>query len=379
MGEVTYLDHAATSPLRPEVFEAMAGVWGRALGNPTGAHRLARSARRLLDDARDEVADVLGAQPGDIVFTSGGTEADNLAIFGLAEGSGSAVCPAAEHHAVLHAVESMGGTVVPVDGTGRVDLDALGDALHDGVQVVSVMLANNEVGTINDLAAVAAVVAERAPGAALHTDAVQAVRWLDVADAARRCHMVSVTGHKLGGPVGTGALVVRRSAGPIRPRLIGGGQERDRRSGTQDVAGAVGLATALRLAAAERTEVVTRVRYLRDRLADGLRAAVPGLVETAVGEDGSREHLIAGTCHVCVPGVAAETVLFVLDEEGVCASAASSCASGAQQASHVLAAMGVPLDVASGSLRFSLGPTTTAADIDRALEVVPAAIGQVRA
>ena len=376
---MTYLDHAATSPLRPEVFEAMVEVWGQALGNPTGAHQLARTARRLLDDARDEVAAVLGAQPGDVVFTSGGTEADNLAIFGLAEGVGSAVCSAVEHHAVLHSVESMGGTVVPVDGVGRIDLDRLAEALHDGVQVVSVMLANNEVGTINDLAAVAAVVAQRAPAAALHTDAVQAARWLDVATLGRRCHMLSVTAHKLGGPVGTGALVVRRSAGPIRPRLIGGGQERDRRSGTQDVAGAVGLATALRLAAAERDEVVARVGALRDRLADGLRAAVPGLVETAVGEDGSRSHLIAGTCHVCVPGVAAEAVLFLLDEAGLCASAASSCASGAQQASHVLAAMGVPFDLAGGSLRFSLGPTTTDADVDRALEVVPAAIAQVRA
>ena len=371
--DVTYLDHAATSPLRPEVFEAMADVWGRAVGNPSGGHRLARAARRMLDDARDEVAACLGVEAGDVVFTSGGTEADNLAILGLADGPGTTVCPAAEHHSVLHAVEEVGGRVVAVDADARVDLDALGDALDERVRVVSVMLANNEVGTVNDLAAVAAVVSERAPRAALHTDAVQAARWLDVASAAAPCPLISVTAHKLGGPVGIGALAVRRGVAPLRPRQIGGGQERDRRSGTQDVAGAVGLATALRLAADERAEVVARVGALRDRLADGLAAAVPGLVVTAAGAE-----RIAGTCHVCVPGVAAEAVLFLLDEAGICASAASSCASGAQQASHVLAAMGVPFEVAAGSLRFSLGPTTTDADVDHALAVVPGAVARVR-
>jgi cysteine desulfurase len=370
---VTYLDHAATSPLRAEVFETMADVWGRALGNPSGAHRLARTARRVLDDAREEIAACLGFEPGDVVFTSGGTEADNLAVLGLTAGPGTAVCPAAEHHAVLHAVEEAGGRVVAVNADATVDLDALGGALDDDVRVVSVMLANNEVGTVNDLTAVASLVADRAPRAALHTDAVQAARWLDVAGAAAPCQLVSVTAHKLGGPVGIGALAVRRGAGPLRPRQIGGGQERDRRSGTQDVAGAVGLATALRLATTERATVVARVGRLRDRLADGLAAAVPDLVVTAAGAE-----RIAGTCHVCVPGVAAEAVLFLLDEAGICASAASSCASGAQQASHVLAAMRIPFEVAAGSLRFSLGPATTDADVDRALAVVPDAIAQVR-
>ena len=372
MSAATYLDHAATSPLRPEVFEAMAAVWGQGLGNPSGAHRLARAGRRVLDDARDDIAAVVGCRPGDVVFTSGGTEADNLAVLGLADGPGSAVCPAAEHHAVLAAVEAVGGTVVAVCPDATVDLDALADALDDRVRVVSVMLANNEVGTVNDLDAVAAVVAERVPRATLHTDAVQAARWLDLRAATASCGAVSVTAHKLGGPVGTGALVVRPEVDGLRPQLLGGGQERGRRSGTQDVAGAVGLATALRLAAEERAEVVARVGRLRDRLVDGLRATVPGLVETAAGGDG-----VAGTAHVCVPGVAAEAVLFLLDEAGVYASAASSCASGAQQASHVLEAMGVPFELAGGSLRFSLGPTTTDADVDRALDVVPAAVTKV--
>lgn len=377
--DVVYLDHAATSPLRPEVRAAMAEVADRGLGNPTGAHRLARAARRVLDDAREEVASTLGCQPGEVVFTSGGTEADNLAIFGLAEGPGTSVCPAAEHHAVLHAVEEAGGRVVGVDRLGRVDLDALAGAVDEHVRIVSVMLANNEVGTVNDLAAVAEVVRAGAHDALLHTDAVQAARWIDLAAAASPADLVSVTAHKLGGPVGIGALVVRASVSRLRPRQLGGGQERDRRSGTQDVVGAVGLATALRLAAAERAAVVERVGALRDRLADGLRVRIPGLVETAVGHDGSRAHLTAGVCHVCVPGVAAEAVLFLLDEAGVCASAASSCASGAQQASHVLAAMGVADELALGSLRLSLGPTTTDADVDRALEVVPPAVARVRA
>jgi len=368
----TYLDHAATTPLRSEVLEAMLPFLTERYGNPSGAHHLARVARRALDDARDEVAAVLGCAPGDVVFTSGGTEADNLAVLGVAEGPGTAVCPAAEHHAVLHAVEAVGGTVVPVDPVGRVDLGALADALHDGVRVVSVMLANNEVGTVNDLAAVAAVVTDQAPTARLHTDAVQAARWLDVASAASPCDLISVTAHKIGGPAGIGALVVRDGT-PIRPRQVGGGQERERRSGTQDVAGAVGLATALRLAAAEREEVVARVGALRDRLTKGLAAAIEDLVDTV----GDAER-VAGTCHVCIPGVAAEAVLFLLDEAGICASAASSCASGAQQASHVLAAMGLPFELAMGSLRLSLGPGTTDADVDRALEVVPGAVARLR-
>jgi len=371
---VTYLDHAATTPLRPEVLEAMLPWLGGRTGNPSGAHRLAREARRAVDDARDELAAALGCRPGEVVLTSGGTEADNLAVLGV--GGGAAVCPAAEHHAVLHPVESVGGTVVAVDRTGRVDLDSLAAALHPGVAVVSVMLANNEVGTVNDLAAVAAVVRERAPRAALHTDAVQAARWLDVAALAAPCDLISVTGHKVGGPVGTGALVVRDGVA-LAPRQLGGGQERGRRSGTVDVAGAVGLATALRLAADERAATVARVGSLRDRLADGLLAAVPGLVETAA-VDGRRDHLVAGTCHVCVPGVAAEALLFLLDEAGICASAASACSSGAQQASHVLAAMGVPDELALGSLRLSLGPATTDADVDHALDAIPAAVARLR-
>jgi cysteine desulfurase len=373
-----YLDHAATTPVRAEVLEAMLPFLTGGFANPSGSHHLARAARRALDDAREEVAGALGCRPGEVVFTSGGTEADNLAVLGTLAASPAtgAVCPAAEHHAVLHPVESVGGRIVGVDPTGRVDLDELAACADDDVAVVSIMLVNNETGTVNDLAAAAAVVRERAPRAVLHTDAVQGARWLDIAAATASCDLVTLTAHKVGGPKGIGALVVRDGT-PLRPRQVGGGQERDRRSGTQDVAGAVALATALRLAAAERTATVERIGKLRDRLADGLRASVPDLTETAASS-GDRSHLIAGTCHVCVGGVASEALLFLLDEAGICASAASSCASGAQQASHVLAALGVDASRARGSLRLSLGIETTDADVDAALGAIPVAVERLR-
>ncbi len=230
----------------------------------------ARDARKAVDEARDVVAECLGCRPGEVVFTSGGTEADDLAIFGVVRRAGGvAVCAATEHHAVLHPVEYLGGRIVGVDRTGRVDLDQLADALDDSVTVVSVMLANNEVGTIQPLAEVAAVVAERAPGAVLHTDAVQGAVWLDVAREAAPAQLVSVSAHKFGGPKGTGALVVRDGVA-LEPLLLGGGQERERRSGTHNVAGIVAMAEALRATVAERESVTARVSGLRDRLVDGL-------------------------------------------------------------------------------------------------------------
>lgn len=369
-----YLDHAATSPLRPEVAEAMAAVHGEGLGNPSGAHHRARAARRRLDDARDEIAAAVGCRPGEVVLTSGGTEADNLAVLGAGAGADGAVpvCSAVEHHAVLDPVVARGGVVVGVDRAGVIDLDALDAVLAatPAVAVVSVMLANNETGAITDLDAVAAVVAGRAP---LHTDAVAAARWLPLAQAAAPADLVSVSAHKLGGPVGTGALVVRGGL-RLQARQVGGGQERDRRSGTVDVAGAVGLAEALRLAAAERADAATQVAARRDRLVDGLVAAVPGLVATLP----TGAPRTAGTAHVCVPDVASEALLFLLDDAGICASAASSCASGAQQSSHVLTAMGVDPAVGRGSLRLSLAPSTTDAEVDAVLAALPDAVARLR-
>ena len=370
---VTYLDHAATTPMRPEAVEAMLPFLAERYGNPSAAHRAGREARRALDDARETMAEVLGAAPGEVVFTSGGTEADNQAVTGvLARRGGTAVCSAVEHHAVLHPVEAAGGRVVGVDGDGVVDLDALADALGPDVSVVSVMLANNETGVVQPLADVAAVVAERAPQAVLHTDAVQAFLWLDVAELAAPAQLVSVSAHKFGGPKGTGALVVRDDAA-VAPLLVGGGQERERRSGTQNVAGAVAMAAAARAGHDGRKELVDRIGEQRDRLADALLAAVSGAVET-----GRRPAKVAGSCHVCFEGLDSEALLFLLDDAGICASAASSCASGAAEPSHVLAAMGYPRALASGSLRLSLGWPTTSVDVDAAVDVIPPAVARLR-
>ncbi|HLU42335.1 MAG TPA: cysteine desulfurase family protein [Microthrixaceae bacterium] len=378
---VADLDHAATTALRPEVAEAMAPFGADRYGNPSGTHRLARDAVRAVDEARERVAAVLGCEPGEVVFTSGGTEADNHAVTGgMPPRDGVPVCSAVEHHAVLEPVEALGGRTVRVDPTGRVDLDHLAsvlDELGSSASVVSVMLANNETGVVNDLDAVAEVVRAHepeVPGVPVHTDAVQAAAWLDLAVAARAADLVAVSAHKLGGPKGVGALVARRHA-HLRPLLLGGGQERGRRSGTLNVAGIVGFAAALEAAAAEREEATDRVAKLRDRLAEGLAATVPGLVRTV--PDGAAP-VLPSVLHVCIEGVESETLLFLLESDGVMASAAASCASGAQEPSHVLAAMGVPTGLARGSLRLSLGWSSTERDVDLALRAVPAAVERVR-
>ena len=324
------------------------------------------------------VAGALGAEPGEVVFTSGGSEADNLAVRGaLGAGRGRgcsvAVTSAGEHHAVLEPVERSGGRVVPIDRTGRIDQRALAETLAGGVAVVSVIAVNNEVGSITPLAEVAETVRAAAPGALLHTDAVQAVNWIDVAAETAGYDLVSVTGHKIGGPVGIGALVVRAGA-ELDPLIVGGGQERGRRAGTPDVAGAAALAAALQAAVSERGDLIADTEIRRDRLLDGLGERLGDRVTVSAAPDGDRSHLAAGFVNVCFEGVQSEALLFLLDEAGVRASAASSCSSGAQDPSHVLAAMGVPRELALGSLRLSLGRTTADSDIDRAVEAIVAAV-----
>ncbi len=369
-----YLDNAATTPMRPEAVEAMLPFLSDRFGNPSGAHAVSREARKALDDARDTVAHHLGARPAEIVFTGSGTEADNLAVLGgAAARPGPTVCSAIEHHAVLHACDALGDNrVVAVDAAGVIDLDRLAALLDPTVSVVSVMLANNEVGTIEPLAEVAALVRELAPQAVLHTDAVQAFSWLDVAALAAPADLVAVSAHKFGGPKGVGALVVRQGV-TVRPIIHGGGQERDRRSGTHNVAGIVAMAAAMHATVESRDATVDRVRALRDRLADGLVAGVPGCTET-----GNRATKIAGNCHLSFDGVESEELLVLLDAAGVYASAGSACASGAVDPSHVLAAMGMTRAQAVGSLRLSLGAGTTDADVDLALDVVPAAVARLR-
>lgn len=377
---IAYLDHAATSPLRPEALAAMVPVLGEHFGNPSGAHRVARQARWLLDDARALVASTLSCDEGEIVFCAGGTESCNLAVLGGARpaapsGPATVVVSAVEHHAVLLPAVASGATVVPVGRPGVVDVDALSAALTPEVALVSVMAANNEVGTVQPLQAVAEVVRRRAPGALLHSDAVAAASTMDLAPVVALCDLVSVAGHKVGGPKGSGVLVVRRGA-RLAPVLRGGPQERERRPGTHDVAGAVGLAAALESAAARRDDERRRIGELRARLAGGLMAV--GGVEETVAAGGGVE-VLAGTCHVLVDGVDAEELLILLDEGGVCASAGAACASGASEPSHVLAAMGVPQERARRAVRFSLGWSSTDADVDLALSVFTKAVEQLRA
>lgn len=368
-----YLDHAATTPLRPEAFEAMLPFLTERFGNPSGSHHVSRAARLAVEEARDKAALCLGCEPGEVVFTGGGTEADNLAVAGVhAERGGTVVCSAVEHHAVLHATEALGGRVAPVDGRGQVDLEDLAEILTAGVSLVSVILANNEVGVVQPLDDIISLVRDRAPGAAVHSDAVQAFLWLDVARMAAGADLVAVSGHKFGGPQGVGALVVRHGT-DLAPILHGGGQERGRRSGTHNVAGIVGMAAAMEVTVKERDATVKRVAKLRDRLADGLTGAISGTVET-----GSRDRKVAGSCHLRFQGVESEALLVLLDDAGVCASAGSACASGALEPSHVLTAMGLGRLDALSSVRFSLGPATTDDEVDLAVKVVPDAVNRLR-
>jgi cysteine desulfurase len=381
---ITYLDHAATTPLRPEVAAAMASVHERQLGNPTGSHPPAQRARALLEDARDEVAAFLGRDPGEIVFTSGGTEAANLAVLGTAEaafrtrGEAVVLASAVEHPAVRESAKAAGQMGVdvrelPVDRAGLIDRDALDRTLSPRCTVVAVMTANNETGVIQPLADVVDSVRRRAPAAYVFTDAVQAAPYLDLADVAAGVDMVGLSAHKFGGPVGTGALAVS-SRVTLSPRIYGGGQERERRSGTPDVAGAVGMAAALQLVSKERAAAVSHVSKLRDRLAEGLLAAMPWAHRTVpVGSS-----VLPGHLHLCLPDVDREELLVALGGNGICVSGGSSCASGALEPSHVLAAMGVDRDWAVGAVRFSLGHDTTDEDVDRALAEVPRVAAALR-
>jgi len=375
MSGYTYLDHAATTPMRPEAVAAMLPYFSERFANPSGSHRFAREARTAIDDAREVIAAAIGCKPGEVIFNGGGTEADNTSIRGvLARRGGTAVCPAAEHHAVLECVHITHGTVVATTSTAAVDLDVLADVLsatHD-VSVVSVMAVNNEVGTINDMSAVSKIVRRLAPDAVLHTDAVQAACWLDLRTIWPHVDLVALSAHKFGGPKGVGVLVAREGI-TFEPALIGGGQERERRSGTHNVGGIVAMAEALRLTDAQRAGELPRIAALRDLMVDRLVAELPGVHETV-----PRSAKVAGSAHLCVEGIENEALLFLLDEAGVCASAASACAAGAMEPSHVLRAMGVPRHLAQGALRLTLGATSTAADVDHGVDVIVRAVHQLR-
>jgi len=352
--------------------------------NPSGMHAAARASKTALEAARETVAEICGGTPREVVFTGGGSEGDNLAVKGAAwaarerSGADGVVTTGVEHKAVLGACDRLvrdGFRVARISAhsSGLVDLDALAQALDVGTAVVSVMLVNNETGIVQPLDEVADLVRDRAPHAVLHTDAVQAPAWLDLRVAAMKCDLVTISGHKFGGPKGVGALLVRDGV-ELVPLIDGGGHEGARRAGTQNVAGIVGFAAALAVTDARRFDDCARIAELRDRLQAGLARAIPECVV-----NGDPLHRVEGILNCAFPGIEAETLLVMLDQQHVYASSGSACGSGAIDPSHVLLAMGLDPDRAGSSIRFSLGESTTNADIDAALAVIPEAVRKLMA
>ncbi|MDD7916795.1 cysteine desulfurase family protein [Actinomycetospora callitridis] len=386
---MTYLDHAATTPMLPEAAATLTEALGR-VGNASSLHSAGRRARRAIEESRESIAEAVGALPSEVVLATGGTEADNLAVKGLYWARRAAdprrtrvLVSAAEHHAVLDAgewlAEHEGATldVLGVDATGRVDVATLREALaaHPGeVAVVSVMWANNEVGTVNDVRALAEVAHEY--GVPFHTDAVQAVGAVPVDFAASGVDALSLTGHKLGGPVGAGALLLRRDAA-CTPLLHGGGQERDVRSGTLDVPGVMSLATAVRAAVGDIERRTATLTALRDDLVARVVAEVPDARLNGVPLDRPGERL-PGNAHLSFPGCEGDSLLMLLDARGIECSTGSACTAGVARPSHVLLAMGLDDDLARGSLRFSLGHNSTAADVDAVVEAIGPVVERAR-
>jgi cysteine desulfurase len=379
-----YLDHAATTPLDPRVLEAMRPVLESVWGNPSSIYFEGREARKTLDAARRDVAAVLNARANDVVFTSGGSESDNLAIRGAAFGSlrrgRHLITSAIEHHAVLHTVEQLeregfSATYLPVDSEGFVRLEDLRDALRPDTTVVSIMYANNEVGTVEPIADLVRAVKEHDHHVVFHTDAVQAAGALSLDVEAMGVDLVSLAAHKFYGPKGVGALYVRPRT-PFIGQIVGGSQERNRRAGTEDVAGAVGFAKALQLIDAERAANVEHLRGLRDHLWAQLPKRLPGVRITGASDSARR---LPNSFSCCLEGVEGEAALIQLDLNGISASSGSACTTGSLEPSHVLTAMGIPADIARASLRITLGHENTLADINRLLEVLPPAVQKLRA
>ncbi|BAX91707.1 cysteine desulfurase family protein [Mycobacterium shigaense] len=382
---MVYLDHAATTPMHPAAIEAMTAVLGT-VGNASSLHTSGRAARRRIEESRELIAEKLSARPSEVIFTAGGTESDNLAVKGIFWARRDAeprhrriVTSEVEHHAVLDSVnwlvehEGAQVTWLPTGSDGSVSAAALRDVLtrHDDVALVSVMWANNEVGTVMPTAELAAVAAEF--GVPMHSDAVQAVGQLPVDFTASGLSAMSVAAHKFGGPPAVGALLVRRDVSCV-PLLHGGGQERDIRSGTPDVAGAVGMAAAARIAVDGLAANGARLRALRDRLVAGVLAEIDDVVF-----NGARDpRRLPGNAHFTFRGCEGDALLMLLDANGIECSTGSACTAGVPQPSHVLMAMGADAATARGSLRLSLGHTSVDADVDAALQVLPAAVARAR-
>jgi cysteine desulfurase len=380
MPDPVYLDHAATTPVRQEVLEAMMPFFGPRFGNPSSMHRWGREARTALDEARERVARCLGAAADEVVFTSCGTEADNMALIGVwraraDQGRRAVVTTPIEHKAVLaaaHEVAREGGEerLLTMRATGQVDPAAFDAAVRDDVAVCSVMWVNNEMGALQDVASLASLAKSR--GAIFHTDAVQAFGKVEVDARTVPFDVLTISGHKIGAPKGIGALFIRRGT-PMQPLMFGGEQDRGRRPGTENVAMAVGLARAAELAVAERTHEWSKLERMRDRLEAALLERIPDAV--IHGRGGPRAPHIT---NVSVPGVDSESMLMALDLRGVACSAGSACQSGSVTPSHVLSALGVAPDLASAAIRMSLGSMTTEACIDRVAELFPALVAKAR-
>jgi cysteine desulfurase len=382
---MAYLDHAATTSMHPAAIEAMTAVLAT-VGNASSLHTAGRAARRRMEESRELIAAKLGARPSEVIFTAGGTESDNVAVKGIYWARRDAdprhrriVTTAVEHHAVLDSVnwlaehEDAQVTWLPTAADGSVSGAALRDVLrrHDDVALVSVMWANNEVGTIMPIAELAATAAEF--DVPMHSDAVQAVGQLPVSFTASKLSAMSVAAHKFGGPPGVGALLLRRDVGCV-PLLHGGGQERDIRSGTPDVAGSVGMATAVQLAVDGLEANSARLRALRDRLVEGVLADIDD-----VNFNGARDPLrLPGNAHFTFRGCEGDALLMLLDANGIECSTGSACTAGVAQPSHVLIAMGADPASARGSLRLSLGHTSVDADVDAVLQVLPGAVDRAR-
>jgi cysteine desulfurase len=375
-----YLDHAATTPMRPEVWAAMAPFGTQTFGNPSGVHGVSRTAKNALEESRERIAAIIGAKPLEVVFTSGGTESDNLAIKGAVLSSTprqGLVTSAIEHEAVLETADflkrlGMPVTIVGVDPEARVDPDEIASAVNDGTAVVSVMMVNNETGTVQDIAAISEAVKQVNPAALFHTDAVQAFGSETVDVDELGIDLLTITAHKFGGPKGAGILYVRDGT-PLEPVIHGGGQELGRRSGTHDVASAVGIATAVEAAVADRERFETEVRATRDRMERLIIDSLGDVVVNTPQTGRSSHHL-----NVRFPGVRNETLLMLLDQSEVAASAGSACQSGAATVSHVLEAIGLTPDQARESTRFSFGWTSTMDEADQAAAIVTDIVSRLR-
>lgn len=376
-----FLDYAATTPCDDDVVAAMLPYFREHFGNPSGVYAEGRLARRAIDEARDRVAAALGASAAEIVFTGGGSEANNLALQGVAWAQRVAgrgrhlVVSAVEHSSVLETAKALAErgfalTVLPVDGTGRVDPEDVRGALREDTVLVSVMHANNEIGTVQPVADIAAICREA--GVPFHTDAVQTVGQLPVDVGAMGVDLLSLSAHKFYGPKGVGALYVRRGV-PLAPHIFGGAQERERRAGTENVAGIVGLAYALEKAVARLEEDGERIRRLRDRLIEGIRTRIEGS-----HLNGHPEERLPGNVNFSFEGVDGESLLLRLDLEGVAASSGSACSAGSVEPSHVLLALGLSRELAGQSLRLTLGRGTTAEEIERVLEILPPIVERLR-